>query len=79
MFWTEEQGSTRANFAATGLRLEKGNLKDQPFLKQLGEAGDIKPVIDRSYPLELAVEDHSYVEKCYEKGHIIKTSWSERS
>ncbi|HEV7277168.1 MAG TPA: NAD(P)-dependent alcohol dehydrogenase [Devosiaceae bacterium] len=48
-------------------------LEDLEYLARLAEAGEYRPVIDRSFPLEHAAEAHAYVDTGRKRGNVVLT------
>ncbi len=71
MLWTSRFGSKRAAIAFTGLRKASDKGRDLRLLMELAQAGAIRPVIDRRFPLDESIEAHRYVERGHKQGVVV--------
>lgn len=68
MLWTSRFSRKKVICALSG-----GSLEDLLTIKALAEAGHIKGVVDRCYPLEAAADAHRYVESGSRTGNVVLT------
>jgi NADPH:quinone reductase-like Zn-dependent oxidoreductase len=74
ILWTSIAGRKKLR---GGVAME--NVERLNFIAELAAAGKLKPVIDRSYPLEQIAEAFKYVEQGHKKGNVVITVADSRS
>lgn len=73
---TQAQKVLKKNGSYLNVHTISGNadsVENLVYLKELIEAGKVKPVVDRCYPFEQVVDAHRYVDTGHKKGNVVIT------
>lgn len=71
MLRTSLIGRTKAKFSATGMLKPEVLRPMMARLIGMVEAGDLAPVMDRTYPFDQLVEAHRYMETGHKRGNVV--------
>lgn len=71
MMVTAVFGKKKAKFSATGALPLKETKRLLEKLLEIIEAGNLKGIFDRSYPLDQIAEAHKYVEQGHKRGNVV--------
>jgi NADPH:quinone reductase-like Zn-dependent oxidoreductase len=67
------KGGVYLNVAKDSGSRRDARVEDLLYIRELAEAGELEPVIDRRYTLEQIVEAHRYVEQGRKRGNVVVT------
>jgi NADPH:quinone reductase-like Zn-dependent oxidoreductase len=71
ILWTSLFGHKKARTLAAGMRAPEKKAPDLEFLRTVIEAGHLKPVIDRTYPLIDTAAAHRHIEEGHKNGTVV--------
>jgi len=71
MMMTSVFGKKKAKFSATGALPAKETKRLLQILLEIIEAGNLRGILDRTYPLEHLADAHEYIEKGHKRGNVV--------
>jgi len=71
MMVTSVFGKKKAKFSATGTLPVKETKRLLNILIEIIEAGNLKGILDRTYPLEYLADAHEYIDKGHKRGNVV--------